>query len=213
MNGVPDLESVTALATAAFRRRPNLGETLATACQFLGISVSIIDQESEADLMRRALARESVLASLDAINVGGGSIQVTSPTGLTHLLPFGIADLNRRFGLSKGPSEREVTACREFVAGQLPDWLGEFAYTGGERTYLESFGVPLQGIWCLADDFEIFAARMERWSNHDLESRSPYDARWMSGAIASNSIVIACLQRSGVHRFAPVDLNIAHGNS
>jgi exopolyphosphatase/pppGpp-phosphohydrolase len=143
LDGVLDLGGVTALATAAFRRRPKLADTLAAACAFLGISSQIIDQEVEASLMRRALAKESDVASLDAINVGGGSIQVTSPRGSTHLLPFGIADLNRQFSLSAEPSEREVGACRSFVASQLPDWLGEFAYTGGERTYLESFDVTV----------------------------------------------------------------------
>ena len=48
-------------------------------------------------------------------------------------------------------------------------------------------------------------------SNEELEIKTPYDKKWMSGAIASNCIVIACLEHAKSNFFVPSDLNITHG--
>lgn len=208
---VDDFRTVQAVATAAFRRDVRLGAAITRLCEGLGISLEIIDQRAEALLLRAAVSSSGSGGDLDAINVGGGSIQIISGDGSEHLLPFGISDLNKRFGLAGPVSERRVQECQDFVVGELPAWLDEFWYTGGERTYLEHFGVPLSGLWCARSDFEPFADDLATWTGDRLRSRSPYDDGWMTGAVASNCIVLAGLKRNDLNKFAPADLNISHG--
>ncbi|WP_158612681.1 exopolyphosphatase [Frigoribacterium sp. PhB24] len=211
LTDVPDMRSVEAVATAAFRQDHDLGEALSFACDRLGLRVKIIDQEAEAELLRLAVSTSSDAKGTDAINVGGGSIQIISRDGREHLLPFGISDLNKEFGLTDVPERRQIEACQTFVARQLPEWLGLFSYTGGERTYLEHFGVPMTNSWCSYRDFKAFADDMAAWEEKRLHANSPYDPRWMDGAVASNCIVLACLEQNDLDRFMPADLNIGHG--
>lgn len=211
LDDVCDVRSVQAVATAAFRQDRRLGDALTSVCERLGLSLRIIDQRAEADLLRAATASSGGVAGLDAINVGGGSIQIVSADGREHLLSFGISDLNRQFALTEAPDLRQVDQCRAFVVGRLPAWLGLFSYTGGERTYLDHFGVPVSGTWCARSDFEPFADGLAKWPEERLRARSPYDEGWMTGAVASNCIVLACLEVNDLDKFAPVDLNISHG--
>jgi hypothetical protein len=208
---VDDVRSVQAVATAAFRQDTRLGDALTTVCDHVGLSLQIIDQGSEAHLLRLAVSSSASVSGLDAINVGGGSVQILSSDGREHPLSFGVSDLNRQFALTDAPDLRRVDECRAFVMRQLPPWLGLFSYTGGERTYLEHFGVPVTGGWCSRADFTTFAEDMAGWSEADLRARSPYDEEWMSGAVASNCIVLACLGRNDLDKFVPTDLNISHG--
>jgi hypothetical protein len=204
--------TVTAIGTAAVRRDPGLAEELHAVCSERGISYRTISQDDEARLIRLAAAEAGIPAGLHVVNAGGGSIQiVTGSRGVAHLLPFGISDLNRRFDLGAPPGARRAGECVEWVAGRLPALAGEFAYTGGEHTYLEHFGVELPDGRCSAAAFAGLADRLRLLPGGELEALSPFDPKWMHGAVASNCIVTACLARWGCDRFLPVDLNIAHG--
>ncbi|MDQ3700593.1 MAG: hypothetical protein M3442_06700 [Chloroflexota bacterium] len=127
------------------------------------------------------------------------------------LLPFGISDLNQRFDLLAEIERRRVADCTDWVRRRLPEWLGPFAYTGGERAYLRSQGVPLAGDRCDRADFERLADRLAGQPTAELERRSPFNPRWMRGAVASNCVVLAALAQSRASHFLASDFNICHG--
>ncbi|UJF33409.1 Ppx/GppA phosphatase family protein [Paenibacillus hexagrammi] len=203
---------VQAIGTEAMRRSPELSEAVSGICGRLGIDYRTISQREEAELLRQALAASGIPSDLDVINVGGGSIQIWLRSGRSpHLLPFGISDLNQRFALLEAPAGRKVRECIKWVAEQLPRSLNQFAYTGGEYTYLRHFSIQMEGGYCKKQNFAKLSEAIAAADLEELEASSPYDSKWMRGAVASNCIVLACLETSGAGSFMPTDLNIAHG--
>jgi exopolyphosphatase/pppGpp-phosphohydrolase len=201
--------SIRAIGTAAARRNPELAAAIGIACERRGLPYETISQAREADLIRRAIGSRR---QLDIINTGGGSIQIVHAKGGTELIEFGISDLNAMFGLGRAPEHRRINAAKRFLADGLPAGLRRFVYTGGEKRYLQSLGIRLDPRgFCRADDFRALARRLETLTQDELDRLSPFDTGWMSGAIASNLIVEACLDLSGADRFLPSDLNIADG--
>jgi hypothetical protein len=198
-----------AVGTEAMRRNPELSTRTKQACSKLGIQYRTLTQKEEALLIRKALPTAN---GFDIVNAGGGSIQIVSGSDATPtLLSFGISDLNFRFSLTEEPVKRKVHECIDWVFMQLPENLGRFVYTGGEEKYLRHLGVPLSDKLCQASHFEELADRLSALETRDLEALSPYDPKWMRGAVASNCIVLACLKRSGASSFMPSDTNIAFG--
>lgn len=87
-----------------------------------------------------------------------------------------------------------------------------FIYSGGELSYLLALGAEVGGDGrCTTAEFERVAAIVDATPNAGLERYSPFDPGWMRGAVASNAIVLACLQRAGVDHYFASDVNIADG--
>ena len=211
-NHNPNGTNAIAIGTAAMRRNAELELQTQAICQKLGIKYQTLSQQEEANLIKQAVAIETANSKLDIINVGGGSIQIiAAATDKLALLQFGISDLNRKFNLTDSPSQRKIKECIHWLKEQLPSWIREFVYTGGEKTYLESIGVPLYDHRCHEEDFKLMSQKLEKMQMHEIEQLSPFDTKWMQGAIASNCIVISCLEISGAKQFTPNNLNIAHG--
>lgn len=211
ISSVTRADGVSAISTEAARRSTALDFMLAKVCQDNGISYQKISQTDEAALIREAFS-DSASGTLEIMNVGGGSIQIVRPDGEFFLLPFGISDLNKKFFLSGNPSERRILDCVQYVSEKLPQNLGTFIYTGGEKTYLLKMGVNIDHeSRCLRSDFARMATQMASQTNDELELLSPYGQGWMSGANASNCIVVAALDVSKQDSFYASDLNIAHG--
>jgi hypothetical protein len=202
---------VTAFGTEVMRRNSALSDLAGKTLGELGIDFHVISQEVEAQLISQAVTDSGAAPGQDVINVGGGSIQIIHSTGESRLLQFGIVDLNEKFNLLGDPVDRNLAGCTEFILGELPKALGPFVYTGGELTYLLHFDVPLVDGRCHRNAFISLAQRLERLPVDQLMQDSPYDPKWMKGAIASNCIVRALLDRSGTEAFVPSDLNIGHG--
>ncbi|QIB42665.1 exopolyphosphatase [Streptomyces aureoverticillatus] len=202
---------MTAFGTEAMRRNATLARLAEATFDQLDVRFQIISQETEAHLIRRAAMATGAAAGQDIVNAGGGSIQIIRPEGAPQLLRFGIVDLNEEFNLLGSPAHRDLTGCTEFLTHSLPEAMGSFMYTGGELTYLRHFGVPVRGGRCARDAFTTLAHRLEGLTVDQLMRDSPYDPKWMKGAIASNRIVMALLDRSGADAFVPSDLNIGHG--
>ena len=204
---------IKAIGTEAMRRSPDLAQMVEKACSELRIDYSTISQELEANLISLAAQRHGISSELDVVNAGGGSIQVVSQTsGQIQLMRFGISDLNRDFKLN-GPSHaRRIDSCIEWLGTQTPHRIKEFAYTGGERTYLGYFGVPVGADGrCQRSDFEAFAYELSKRPIYWLRKNSPFDSQWMTGAVASNCIVLAFMRSARADWFLPSDVNIGHG--
>lgn len=203
-------KEIVAVATAAFRRRPDLAESAFAVCEARGIPLEILGHESEAHLLQKTMESDLVLAGLFGVNVGGGSIQLYSADHGTELLSFGTLDLNEHFDLAGPPDDRRVEDCVSWLMGAMPAWNGEFAYLGEERTYLEHFGVPIRDGWCDRQAFERLSFGLATCELAELKARSPFDPGWMTGAVASNCIVLALFSLSTATRFRPLNANIGH---
>ena len=206
---VPPSGRVHVVGTAAARRDPGVADAIRSVCLELGWSYETLSHAAEADLIRAAFGSE---AARDIINVGGGSIQIVPPSGEPVLLGFGISDLNRDFGLGRAPDLRRVEAARAFVAEALPAMPRTFIYSGGELSYLRAMGARIDADGrCSAAEFVRVADEVDATDYDALELRSPFDPGWIRGAVASNVIVRACLERSGVDHYFASDINIADG--
>ncbi|MCY9661254.1 hypothetical protein P5G65_01235 [Paenibacillus chondroitinus] len=212
LEGAP-LGNIEAFGTEAMRRSPHLSEHMEEICRNLRIAYRTISQKEEAELLRKAISESDIPSHLDVINVGGGSIQIiTKECEAPYLIPFGISDLNQEFQLLGAPHQRQITTCIKWLSSRLPASLGPFAYTGGEKTYLRHFDIELeQDLYCSRSDFTQLTRQLALLELSALENNSPFDPKWMRGAIASNCVVLAGLIKSGAGKFMPSDLNIAHG--
>ncbi|NOU86472.1 exopolyphosphatase [Paenibacillus sp. LMG 31460] len=204
---------IEAIGTEAMRRSPHLSEHMQEVCRNLRIAYRTISQKEEADLLKKAIAESDIPSDLDVINAGGGSIQIiTSESEAPYLIPFGISDLNQQFNLLGPPDQRQIATCIKWLSCRLPTSLEQFAYTGGEKTYLRHFQIELEDdLYCHRSDFTQLTRQLAAQDLQTLEANSPFDPKWMRGAIASNCVVLAGLIKSGASKFMPSDLNIAHG--
>lgn len=203
--------AVKAFGTGLMRQIPELASKVHSCCREYGAEFDVISQETEAELIRKAVSVDGTLPDTAVVNVGGRSIQVVLPSSEIRLLSFGIVDLNEKFNLTDSPGSRDIPGCQDFLSSQLPHDIGEFVYTGGEATYLQHFEVPMAGGYCDRDVFLRFAEELARRTIDDLMRNSPFDPKWMKGAIASNCIVASLLEYSRVERFWPSEINIGHG--
>lgn len=205
-----DLHTISAIhvvGTAAARRDPEVATAIHAACAGLGWSYETLSQDAEAELIRDAFGGRS---DCIIVNAGGGSVQIVG-AGVS-LLQFGISDLNRDFCLDGPAADRQVGAATAFVRDRLPDLDRPFIYSGGELSYLRALGAVLgEDGFCTAQEFFRVADRVDAMAEGELERLSPFDAGWCSGAVASNAIVRACLQRSAHGYYFASDVNIADG--
>jgi exopolyphosphatase/pppGpp-phosphohydrolase len=202
---------VIAIGTEALRRKPELKSIALDVFKLHGIDLHVITQVEEAVLIRRAFLKMHKHFDVDVVNVGGGSIQIVQRNNRMTLLDFGICDLNTRFRLGQSPDGRMVDECIDWISSHLPLDLQDFAYTGGELTYLNRLNVSTVHSWCTRSSFETLAQRLALLDEAELELLSPYDPKWMRGAIASNCIVLSLLRKASVERFYASDLNITNG--
>ena len=206
---VPAVSAIHVVGTAAARRDADIAAAIEAACDALGWSYETLSQEAEAALIRTAFADRR---DCDIINAGGGSIQIVGADGRMSLLPFGISDLNRDFGLSRDPEDRRAAEAEDFVLSQLPALARPFVYSGGELSYLRQIGAELGAAGrCAEAEFRRVAARVDAMPAAELPAVSPFDPGWSSGAVASNAIVRACLQAAGSGFYYASDINIADG--
>jgi hypothetical protein len=207
--GLPSVSAIHVVGTAAARRDPDVAQAINAACAALGWTYETLSHQKEAGLILDAFGGAD---GRDIINVGGGSIQIVRPSGEATLLGFGISDLNRHFGLAEAPALRQVDAAHQFVLDALPSMPRPFIYSGGELSYLIALGARLGAEGrCSTAEFERVSSFVDATGLDALEPYSPYDAGWIKGAVASNVIVRACLEKGGLDHYYASDVNIADG--
>jgi hypothetical protein len=87
-----------------------------------------------------------------------------------------------------------------------------FVYSGGELRYLVAFGARVDGTGrCEAEEFLRLSAAVDVMGLEEMEERSPFDAGWVRGAVASNAIVKAMLIETGADHYYASDVNIGDG--
>ncbi len=206
---LPVTSAIRVVGTAAARRDPAIATAIHAACDGLGWAYETLSQEAEAALIRAAFGGRE---DLDIVNAGGGSIQIVGSRSEVTLLPFGISDLNRDFGLGGPPEGRRTAEATAFVAARLPALDRPFIYSGGELSYLRAIGAAVgEDGRCSEAEFGRVAFWVDGLGAEDLRQVSPFDPGWSSGAVASNAIVRACLARCGAGFYYASDVNIADG--
>jgi len=211
-NFIIDFNEVIAIGTEALRNSPYLEGFIIDSFKELNISYKTISQQYEAELIKTAVYKNPIYKGLNIINVGGGSMQIIDNLDNVFLFKFGISFLNAEFNLSKSSSERRSEDCVNWLTNQLPSLDSSFVYSGGEKKYLESMGVNFQeNGFCSQSDFKELHASMLTKPLEELKKYSPFDPDWMCGAIASNCIVLALMNKSNSKFFLPSDLNISNG--
>jgi hypothetical protein len=201
---------IFAIATEGIRRNPYIGKLCTDTLALYNIELKIISQVDEANLIRSACRSDTKSENITIIDAGGGSIQLILPDKII-LFPFGISDLNLRFYLNaENPLQRDIHGALEFLTEQFPDNIGNFIYTGGEASYIQAMNVPIDNGWVKSSDFIDFANQLAAKKLSDFNKLSPFDIKWMSGAVASNCIVTSLLAKSDQEGFLASDISISH---
>lgn len=209
VNGISDRSRIEVIGTAAARRDRDIETAVSEACNRVGLRYRTLSQVEEATLIQNAFGHHS---EFDIVNAGGGSIQIVQAGGEMVLVETGISDLNSKFALNLPAAERQTKEAAMAVRLLVPRSQRPFIYSGGERGYLKKLGARLgdNGL-CSRSEFIRVTSRLELLSLEELEALSPFDPKWMHGAIASNILVGALLEASGQDHFYASDLNIADG--
>lgn len=200
-----------AIGTAALRKNSILKTQAEHACSRLSIPLHIITQQQEAELIRLACLNEGYQQSYTIIDAGGGSMQIIQPNKNPLFYSFGLSYLNEQFKLTEAPNTRKIQQCIGWLTEQLPKSMNSFIYTGGEKRYLKHLGVQLTQDKCTKADFIELASQLAKKELKELRELSPFDPKWMDGAIASNCLIVALLNNCSEPFFIANNLTITNG--
>jgi exopolyphosphatase/guanosine-5'-triphosphate,3'-diphosphate pyrophosphatase len=203
------LADVVAVATSAIRDASNRDEFLERAA----LDVRVLSTEEEAFYGYLAAVNSTTLSEGVALDIGGGSLQLTRVTDRRaedmRSWPFGAVRMTERFLARENVKSKHVRALREHVGaalGEVP-WLkdgGQFTGIGGAvrnlaaaaelRQDLPSFGVqgfPLRKkvLDEMVDDF----ARMTPAQRAKVPGIKPERA----DLILASALVIQCVMEAG----------------
>lgn len=135
------VDRTLAVATAAVRNAANGPEFIELVKQKTGISVQIINGETEATLGYLGVINTIDVDDAVLFDLGGGSIELTlirnRQAEKTVSLPFGSVNLTEQFNLQDKVSEEQLAEAYQFIMQQFDqlDWLKNIAVpligTGG----------------------------------------------------------------------------------
>jgi exopolyphosphatase/guanosine-5'-triphosphate,3'-diphosphate pyrophosphatase len=130
------IDQVRAVATSAIRDAANRDEFLERAA----LDVRVLSTEEEAFYGYLAAVNSTTLSDGVALDLGGGSMQLTRVQGRRatdmRSWPFGAVRMTERFLAKENVKPKHIRALREHIAAALADvpWLhdsGDFAGIGG----------------------------------------------------------------------------------
>ena len=135
------IEDVRAVATSAIRDARNQAEFLRLAQERSGLQVEVLPREAEARYGYLAAVNTTTLADGVALDIGGGSLQLTRCVGRlpaeARSWPLGAVRMTERFLPHKRASKKEVKALRAHVRAELEDaapWLAGAGRHAGRLT-------------------------------------------------------------------------------
>ena len=123
--------SVDAVATSAIRDAANGADLLAVAQERTGLSISVLSAEEEARLGYVAAVNSTTLADGVVLDLGGGSLQLTSVAGRQAQRfaswPLGAVRVTEQLlPSSRAPSRKQLKQARAAIRERLAEaeWLG-----------------------------------------------------------------------------------------
>jgi exopolyphosphatase/guanosine-5'-triphosphate,3'-diphosphate pyrophosphatase len=123
------IEEIHPVATSAIRDATNQAEFLEAAKQRAGLDVRVLSREEEARYGYLAAVNSTTLSNGVALDIGGGSMQLTRVKDRqstdSRSWALGAVRMTERFLDSKKPSDKDLDALRAHVAKKLDgvDWL------------------------------------------------------------------------------------------
>lgn len=161
--------------------------------------------ENSLEALQKAISGTEIPSHLDVIHVGESHIHIFSSTSETpYAIPNGILDLNQQFSLRKSPNQRQIAMCIKWLSCRLPPTLQTFACIGTGLTALRYSQIELeQDLYCLRDDFILFAQQTALQEVQTPTSDSPSKPAWVQEVVALHCVILAGLFKSGASKFMP----------
>ncbi len=155
--------------------------------------------------LKKAVWAADIPNHLDIIHVGEDHIHIFSSTVETpYVIPGGILDLNHQFNLRKAPNQRQIALCIKWLSCRLPPTLQTFACIGRGLHALQQSPIELeQNLYCLREDFLLFAQQMALQEVHTFAADSPSKPVWVQEVVALHCVILAGLFKSGASKFMP----------
>jgi len=219
------------LVTTGVARKAKNADTLVKSIKTpLNWDLEIITGEKEAELFYLGVTNDfSPELKLAAINVGGGSTEVTIGTkdSITkrYSFPIGVSKLNEQFLQVDPPTEEIIeemfTAINDILCFEqnndfIPDVL---IHTGGELDYMEitkhtmeeSLLSPSHPKQITKSKFVEKYNEIKRMPKSQLYEFMPQNPKWMDGAVACTAIALAIADKLGVNLIVPSNKNLNDG--
>ena len=224
---------VKVYATAVFRKLDRKAQIslIDEFFQRTGVYFNIIDQDLENFYLEMGLVGKcSLKEPVLLISIGGGSTELVVMYGKEAVerknIDLGVGTINTEFsGINNPVSAARIKDVVMFVKRRLPCLSNQVKvafYTGGELTYMQLAGYPLEENGLFEDGDHpftistgVFAKRneeiFEKVKLNELEALIPENPTWMHGARGCSAIAQAICEKYGIKTIVPSNSNIVHG--
>ncbi len=225
-----NIENVKLVTTGVARKAKNVELLTEEIKKQTGWDLVVIPADKEAELFYLGIAHDFVPdVKLAAINVGGGSTEITFGTKDSILrrlsFPIGVSNLNEKFLQISPPAEEAIASMFEHIHNELqfdlddaiiPDLL---VHTGGELDYMEITEHPMDASsYSPSHPKQISRTKfMEKYheikkkTKEELYQYMPHNPKWMDGAVACTAIALAIAEKLGVNLIVPSNKNLNDG--
>ena len=197
-----------------------------------GLYFNIVSQELETFYQdNKFMPYSKTIGRTMVITIGGGSIQITfyedgRPSRLPVELNWGTNFIKEKFDQINEVDSKEILyEIIDNISEELPHVNEDYPiaiFTGGEKTFMELAGYPLETNTLSDDEFHPYIISMgdyvlynehifQDMSLDDLINLMPENPGWMKGARTYSSIAQAICMRFGVEKIIPSDCNTIDG--
>src|SRR5262245_499832 len=227
------VEEIVAVATSAVREAENGGEFLHAIMQQTGIRAQVISGTEEARLIHLAANYGTGVPGeiTVAIDVGGGSVEVTRGLGpnidLGRSFKLGVIRLTERFVKSDPISSRDERKLTKHIESTIGEYLDELASAGFDRVLGTSGTILSLGAIIAAEEGQSDTALRNRrisakqlrkvrkkLTTLNLERRLKVpglDPRRGDLAVAGSILLDTIIRRLGASEFSLCDLSLREG--
>ncbi len=225
--GVTDFKLI---GTKVLRDAKNSNDILSEIEKETGLKLEVLSKENEASYVANAVFEsfEEKEKDMVVINAGGGSTEIVlrfKGNVDVFSLPIGISDLNEKFVKEYPIDDGKYNEMKEFIKKNVFENIKDIlkfktmVYTGGELEYMLITGFPLQDFegsfshpkQLNKENFDKYASKMREMSLEKIQSFMPENPGWMSGAIASNTLLEVLSDVFEVEIIIPSNKNVNDG--
>jgi len=222
------VEDVRPVATSAIRDAANQGAFLHTARERTGLEVRVLSREEEARYGYLAAVNSTTLADGVALDLGGGSMQLTRVESRlardARSWPLGAVRMTERFLPGERAKGKQVKALRAHVAQQLAEaaWLergGRLVGIGGTVRNLAAAAelaaeLPTYGVQGFVVTREALDALVERLAELPASERAsvPGIKPARGDLILAGALVVQCvMEASGFEALEVTEAGLREG--
>lgn len=225
-----NVHALRCIATEAFRSAKNANEAIEYVRQKTEIDLEVLSQHEEATLFFRAVSEDFPKETIAALDVGGGSVQITIGKGKnifqSSLLKTGTVFLKNTFIRSPKPIQSEVVAIQKHIDDALSRCETEkfrpkrLIYgTTNVVDFLEAMGVDLissydtsaspsrNNRFCLREDLRTLCNYILETPYKQRVSMYPKESLFMHGADLALLNVLSICDAFGIERIHPTNDN------